>query len=168
MNWQRAFLGGVIGGAVMTVLLALARAMGMPANISMLLGTMVGLMPGPGAWVVGFIIHLVLSGVVAFLYGWGFEQLTHRAGSWVGAGFSVIHFILAGLFLGLIPALHPAIPTQMSAPGIFMSNLGAAGVVAFIVLHVIYGLIVGTTYGPVHHARPERQPREAPAGAHQS
>ncbi len=33
MNWGKAFIAGVIGGALMSILLALARAMGMPANL---------------------------------------------------------------------------------------------------------------------------------------
>lgn len=33
MNWGRAFAADVGGGVVMSILLALARGMGMPANL---------------------------------------------------------------------------------------------------------------------------------------
>jgi hypothetical protein len=146
----------------MTVIMAIARGMGMPVNISMLLGTMFGLAPSAGAWFLGFVVHLVISGLLAFLYGWGFEYGTHQANAGIGAAFSVIHVIVGGLFLGAMPALHPLIPGMLSSPGIFLSNLGVAGVVAFIILHAVYGLIVGSLYGTVQH-RPER--RGAPAEA---
>jgi hypothetical protein len=139
----------------MTVITAIARGMGMPVNLAMLLGTMFGLAPGGAAWFLGFVVHLIVSGLIAFLYGWGFEYGTHKANAGIGAAFSVVHIIVGGLFLGVMPALHPLIPGMLGSPGIFLSNLGFAGVAAFIILHVLYGLIVGSIYGVVQH-RPER------------
>jgi len=149
MNYARAFVGGVAGGAVMSLLMAGARAMGMQATLEMVLGTMLGLAPGTGAWVVGFAMHLVISGLIALLYGWGFERLTRRADWQVGLGFGVVHAVIGGLVMGMVPAMHPLIPEQMPAPGAFMWNLGPMGVVAEMVLHLIYGAIVGAMYGPV-------------------
>jgi hypothetical protein len=87
MNWGKAFIAGVIGGAVMSILLALARAMGMPANLEVMQGTMLGLEPGATAWIVGFIMHLMISGLIALVYAAGFEYVTHRAGWLVGVPF---------------------------------------------------------------------------------
>lgn len=40
-NWGRAFFAGVVGGAVMTLLLYVARAIGMTRmNLSMMMGAM--------------------------------------------------------------------------------------------------------------------------------
>ncbi len=162
MKWGRAFWAGVLGGAVMTIVLAIARTMGMQVNMSMMLGTMIGVMPSVGAWVLGFVIHLVISGLIAWLYGWGFEQIAHRANAGIGALFSLVHTVLAGLFLGIMPAIHPLMPDVIGAPGVFLSNLGTAGIVAFVLLHVIYGVIVGGAYGVVLH-RPARREAHAPA-----
>lgn len=162
MNTWRAFYSGVIGGAVFALLLALGRMVGISVNLSILLGTMLGVSIGTGAWLVGFIMHLVVSGLIALLYALGFEYITHRAGSIVGLGFSLVHIILAGLFLGIIPSIHPRIPTQLNAPGIFLSNIGTGGVIEFVLFHLIYGLIVGSLYGQVHHkTRPATHPRHA-------
>ena len=153
MNFGRAFAAGVVGGLVMSTGLAMGRAMGMPADLERMLGTMV-LEPGTAAFTFGFVIHLIISGLIALIYAWGFEHVTHRAGAVMGAGFGAIHSVIGGLFMGLMPMMHPMIPEQMPAPGVFMSNMGAMGVMAEIVLHVLYGMVVGAIYGHVHVPTP--------------
>lgn len=154
MKAGKAFLAGVVGGAVMSVFLAMARAIGMPARLEMMMGTM--FMPeGTAAFVVGLIMHLMISGLIALIYAWGFEHVTHRAGWTMGVAFSIIHIIIGGVFMGMMPMMHPRMP-PMNPPGAFMANLGAMGVVAFVMLHMIYGAIVGAMYGPVTHAHGER------------
>lgn len=148
MRYGRAVLGGVIGGAVMSLMMALGRSMmGMQANLEMMLGTMFGAAPGPGTWLLGFGMHLMISALIALIYAWGFERLTHRGGWQMGLGFGVIHAVIGGVAMGMMPAIHPLIPEQMPAPGAFMSNLGMMGIVAEFVLHMVYGAIVGATYG---------------------
>ena len=151
MNWGKAFIAGVIGGAVMSILLALARAMGMPANLEVMQGTMLGLEPGATAWIVGFIMHLMISGLIALVYAAGFEYVTHRAGWLVGVAFSIVHVLIGGIVMGMVPAMHPLIPEQMPAPGYFMAGMGMMGVIGFIMEHMIYGAIVGAMYSPVQH-----------------
>ncbi|MBA2662430.1 MAG: hypothetical protein H0U74_09065 [Bradymonadaceae bacterium] len=149
MNTSRAFGAGVLGGLVMTIITAIARAAGMPVNIEAMLGSMLGLAPAAtGTWLLGLLMHLVLSGLIALLYAWGFERVTHRAGWQIGVAFSVVHIIIAGLFMAMLPAIHPMIPQMMAAPGAFMINMGAMGVLFLIVEHVIYGAIVGGVYAP--------------------
>lgn len=154
MKAGRAFLAGVVGGIVMSLLMWIARTMmGMPINLEMMMGTMVT-DPGTTAWVIGLVIHLMLSGAIALVYAWGFENVTHRSGWLTGVGFSVIHIVVAGLFMGMIPMMHPRMPDPISPPGAFLSNMGMMGIVAEVVLHMIYGAIVGAMYGPVIHPRP--------------
>jgi hypothetical protein len=156
MKPGKAFIAGVVGGAAMSVLLAIGRALGVPANVEMILGTMTGLAPGAGTWVLGLAMHLVISGLIAMLYALGFEHVAHRSGALPGVVFSLLHIVVGGLFMGMLPSLHPMITERMSAPGAFLSNLGDVGVIAFVVLHAIYGAIVGVMYGPVAQpVRPE-------------
>lgn len=157
MKYGKAFGAGVLGAVVMTVIMAMARAMGMQVNLEMMLGTMMGSPPSPATWIMGLIIHLVAGGIFALIYAAGFEYLTHRADWLVGLGFGFIHSLFAGLFMAMMPAMHPLIPEAMPAPGAFMSNLGMMGVVAEIMLHLIYGAIVGAMYGPVIHPSPGRR-----------
>jgi hypothetical protein len=151
MNFGRAFLAGVVGGLVMTIIMAFVRATMMPgANPEMMWGTMMGGAPGMATWIMGLIIHLVISGMIALVYALGFEFVTHRAGVLIGLGFAIIHMILGGIVMGLMPMMHPMIPEQMPAPGAFMSGMGAMGTGLFVLEHFIYGAIVGLMYVPVH------------------
>lgn len=151
MKTGKAFLAGVVGGLVMVILIWMARTfMGMHMNLSMMLGTMI-LPMGMGAWIIGFTMHLIISGLIALIYAWGFEHVTHKAGVLVGLGFSIIHAIGAGIFMGMVPLIHPRIPEMMPAPGFFLSGMGMMGVIALFMLHFVYGAIVGGMYGPVEH-----------------
>ncbi|MGI9091136.1 MAG: hypothetical protein ACR2GG_08545 [Gemmatimonadaceae bacterium] len=151
MKAGKAFWAGVSGGIAMVILMWMARTfMGMHMNLSMMEGTLF-LPMGMPAWIIGFIMHLIISGLIGLVYAWGFETVTHRSGAAVGAGFAIIHAIIAGLMFGIVPAIHPRIPEMMPAPGIFLSNMGMMGVLAFFLLHLVYGSIVGALYGPVEH-----------------
>lgn len=152
MKAGKAFVAGMIGGAVMSVLMWLGRIMGMPANLEMMLGTIVT-DPGATAWIVGFVMHLMISGSIALIYASGFEHVTHRAGWLVGAAFSIVHATIAGTVMGMMPAMHPRMPIPVMAPGAFMSSLGVRGVVAEFVLHLAYGAVVGAMYGAVLHPK---------------
>jgi hypothetical protein len=150
MNYSRAFIAGVVGGAVMVIILTLVRVMGiMDVNLSMMEGSMITASTGPGVWILGFIMHLIISGLIALVYAAGFEYVTHQAGWLVGLGFSLIHILIAGIIFGFLPAMHPLMPNPMPAPGFFMSNKGLMGVIAFAMLHMIYGATVGAMYHTV-------------------
>lgn len=148
MNASKAFLAGVTGGAVMSAIMWVARTMmGMEVHLEQTLGTMFGGPPSLGKTLMGLVIHLVLSGLIALLYAVGFEKVTHKAGAATGAMFGVLHTLVAGVFMGyILPVMHPLIPEQMPGPGPFMGNLGMMGVIAFVMLHLIYGAIVGGMY----------------------
>ena len=153
MKTGTAFLAGVVGGAVMSALMWMGRIlMDMPANLEMMLGTMV-MEPGPTAWIIGLVMHLMISGLIAIIYAWGFERVTHRAGWLVGAGFGLLHALIAGMVMGVMPAMHPRMPEPMMPPGAYMSSMGATGVAMEFVLHLIYGAVVGAIYAPVLHPR---------------
>jgi len=149
MKTGKAFQAGVIGAVVMSLLMFLARSvMGMPANLEMMLGTMFT-EPGNTAWIIGFVMHLLISGCIALLYGFAFENIAHRAGWLAGAGFGAVHAVIAGVFMGMISSVHPRMPDPVMPPGAFMSNMGMMGIVAIIMLHIIFGAVVGQLYGPV-------------------
>ena len=155
MKVGKALIAGLVGGAAMTTLAWFVRRMGIDMNAEMMLGTMVS-SPGTAAWLIGFAMHMMLSAVIALIYALGFERVTHRAGAVVGLGFAVIHVILAGMVMGMIPAIHPMIPEQMPAPGAFMANMGTTFLALFVIEHLMFGTIVGAMYGPVVSARPLR------------
>ena len=148
-------MAGLVGGIAMTAVGWVARRLGMEMNAEMMLGTMM-VAPGLTAWLLGFMMHLVISALIALVYAWGFEHVTHRAGLAVGLGFAVIHVVIAGMVMAMIPAIHPMIPEQMPAPGAFLTNMGAAFTALFVIEHLLYGAIVGAVYGTVAFPRPVR------------
>jgi hypothetical protein len=162
MNYGRAFLAGVVGGAAMSAIITLVRTMGiMDVNLSMMEGSMITANTGVGTWILGFMMHLIISGLIALAYAAGFEYLTHRAGWQIGVGFLLIDSLIADMVFGLVPMMHPLVPDQMPAPGIFMSSKGLMGVIAFFMLHAIYGAIVGAMYHPIQTERSYQTTRHA-------
>jgi hypothetical protein len=152
----KAIIAGVVGGVAMTVLAWLVRLAGLQMNAEMMLGSIVSSSPGATTWLIGFVIHLMISALIALAYAWGFEHVTHRAGAVVGLGFAVIHVVIAGMVMAMIPAMHPMIPERMPAPGAFMAKMGGTFVALFVIEHLLYGAIVGAMYGPVEHPAAER------------
>ncbi len=155
MKSKKAFSAGITGAVVMTVLMFLGRAFGLTAlNLEMALGSMLTQTLGAATWILGFGMHLIAGGVFALVYAWGFENISHHSGAGTGTWYGVIHTLISGIVvLGLMPAVHPLIPEVLAAPGMFAINYGALTATAFIALHLIYGAVVGSMYGPL--ARPE-------------
>lgn len=160
MKIGKAFLAGVVGGVATTLIGAIARAAGMSVNFEETLGSMVTRELGPTAFSIGLMMHLVISGLIALVYAAGFEFGTRRADWRTGMAFSLLHTFIAGLFLVMMPVIHPLIPSVIPPPGAFLLNLGAMGVTFFILIHVAYGAIVGAIYGPVEDRPVESQPVE--------
>jgi hypothetical protein len=154
MKTSRAFWAGVIGAILITFISAIGRAVGLPVNFEMILGSLVAGAFSPSAWLVGLILHLCIGGLLGLLYAVGFERVTHQAGGAAGLLFGTVHTVFSGLALGVLPAIHPAMPEIVRAPGMFMSSYGAAAVLAFLALHLLFGAYLGAAYAPVLHPVP--------------
>jgi hypothetical protein len=61
-----------------------------------------------------------------------------------------IHWVIAGMFLAMVPSMHPEIPEERPAPGAFAKNFGAPDVPAFLMGHLLYGFVVGVVYAYLH------------------
>jgi hypothetical protein len=153
MAYGSALWAGVVGALALTILTAVGRGLGLPIDFELLLGTLVGLPPGAGAWLLGLLIHLLDGAAFGLLYAWGFHALGRR-GIAVGVAFGLVHAVVAGLVIGGLPAIHPLVPTKIPAPGPFLANFGRAGVAAGFGLHLVYGVIVGALYAPAGMIQP--------------
>jgi hypothetical protein len=143
MSYKNAIVAGVIGSIAMSLVMVVARMMGMPVAMELMLGTMLGGDPSGFSWLLGFAIHVMMGAMFALAYA-GIFKVFAIAPTWlVGLYFGLGHAVIAGLMLGAVPLVHPLIPELLAAPGIFMSALGAMGVGAFIMLHALFGAIVG-------------------------
>lgn len=142
-----AFGAGVMGAFLMSVIMGLARAMNWSEmNFEMSLGSMVTSNFTGGAWTLGFFWHLLNGGIFALIYNFAFQR-TGIPDARRGAFFGLVHWIFAGIYLGLLPAVHPMIPEQMASPGFFGVGMGFGNVLFNIALHLMYGSIVGGVIG---------------------
>jgi hypothetical protein len=147
-----AFWAGVIGAAVMVLGLWIARALdATDFNLGYFWGSMLTGTTTTGSWILGFVITLILGGLIALLYAAVFEALGRSSWGWGLLG-GVVHLIIAGLVIGGIAAVHPAIPQAIADPGYYTANYGPNSVAVFSLLHLIYGIIVGSVYSPIHKA----------------
>lgn len=148
MNYGKAFIAGVIGGLVMGVIMMIAHSTGMtPMNMPIYQGSMITGETTPTSWMLGMFMHLMISGLIGIVYAAGFVYLAKRADWVVGAGFGVIHWLVAGVFFGMMGMMHSLMQTgELAKPGMFAVNFGLISIVAVLVLHVLYGAIVGAIY----------------------
>ncbi|PZG01741.1 hypothetical protein [Micromonospora deserti] len=155
-----AVLAGIVGGAVMSGLMAVMRRAGKTSmDISLIEGAMFTGDPGRAKGIGVFIHLVVLSGVVfGSIYALLFVAFDVAAVNawWVGALIGVVHGVGAGLAMGMLQAVHPRMPATASAghggglrldpPGPFAKNYGAATAPGMLMVHVVYGAVVGLVY----------------------
>jgi hypothetical protein len=151
-----ALAAGVIGGALMAgtrMLMKNVAGVDLRMDMPAMLGTMVG-GDGTPARMTGMAMHLVLSALIGAVYAWGFAALFNvRDNLWLwGLLGGAVHWAIAGLVIGMMPAMHPEVPGRLPAPGPFAKNLGMPDVPAFLMGHLLYGVAVGIVYALLHPA----------------
>lgn len=142
-----AIVGGLVGTAVMTVLMTLAPMLGMPKmDMPALLGSMFG---APGSKTLGLLMHFMMGTVFGLVYAALFSVVTGTSIVLLGGLFGIVHWLIAGLMTGMMPMMHAGIRSgQVEAPGVYMTRLGGMlGFVGGLMGHVVFGLVVGLTYG---------------------
>lgn len=130
----QGLIAGAIATAVLSALMLIKGAMGLLPQfnvIAMLAGTLGG---GP---VVGWIAHIAI-GVV--LYGLVIANLSHA----LPGGSSTVKGIVLGV-IGWLVMMVVAMPVM--GGGFFAGNLGIPVVVATLVLHLIFGAVLGFSFG---------------------
>jgi uncharacterized membrane protein YagU involved in acid resistance len=147
MNVLAAIVAGVAGTAVFSAIAAAAPSMGMARMaIWEILGSMFN---KEGNKALGWVAHFMMGAIFAIVYAalWSAGLGSASLGS--GALFGALHWLAAGLAMGMVPMLHAGVRAgTVQAPGAYM--LGSGGALAFmggLVGHVAYGIIVGVVYG---------------------
>jgi hypothetical protein len=134
----------------MTAVLYMGIAM-MPKQMTMnllyMLGTMVTVSKAP-AYIVGGTMHAMIGIVFALIYAGVYTGLGIESGL-VGWGllFGLVHWLVVGMGIGVVGTMHPMMRRgTMQAPGFFVKNHPLMTVMGFLMLHLIYGLLVGLLY----------------------
>lgn len=155
-----AIVAGFAGGAVMSLMMGMAKAAGMTEmDMALIEGAMFTGDPDK-AKAIGMFVHLVMMSaiVVGSIYALLFAAFGVASGNawWVGALIGVVHGIVAGVGFAMIPAMHPRMGTSpqpatsgvhLPPPGVFGKNMGAMTPAGVLMAHVLYGLVVGLVYG---------------------
>lgn len=141
---------GLVATAVMTALLYMGIAM-MPKQMTMnllyMLGTMATRSKMP-AYVVGGMMHAMMGVVFGLIHAGVYTALDVDSGFAVmGLLLGFVHWLMVGVGLGMVPQMHPLMKSgEMMAPGIFVKNHPPLTVMGFLMLHLLYGLVVGLAY----------------------
>jgi len=154
---------GFLGAAAMTAVMLAARGLDLSGiDLELLLGSLVTSTLGFGPWFLGLGIHFMIGAGFGMVYA-ALMETFNKSGWRAGLAIACVHVLAAGLILPLIGAAHPLVRTGLlPSPGPFASGMGGAAVVLFVLLHLLYGVIVGACYGVVSPAAEEPDPNRAP------
>jgi hypothetical protein len=147
-----ALVAGLIAGAIMEGPVYLQKAMGLPVkqNIFRTWGqNLLGVRGGAG-YAAGFLVHEVIAVVAAVLYALFFDLVGAEENLWLwGMLGGLIHYMLAGPVVAMIPSLDPATGV-VGAQGFAYKNYGGLDVATSFMGHLIFGLSTGLLYGLLH------------------
>ena len=146
LNIVAAVAAGLVGTAVMTLIMMVAPMMGMPKmDIPGLLGSMFG---APGSKTMGTIMHFIMGVIFAIVYTVLFSVITGLNVVLLGIVLGVVHWLVVGLVMGMMPMMHAGIKSgDVAAPGLYMSGSGGLmGFVGGLMGHIVFGPVVGLVY----------------------
>jgi uncharacterized membrane protein YagU involved in acid resistance len=140
MNVAGAVIAGLVGTVVMTMLMVVAPAMGMPKmDIVGMLGSMFTSSKGT-ATVVGWVVHLMMGIIFAIIYAlvW---SLGIGSTTWLwGLIFGAVHAIVAIVMMPMMMRMHPRPPQVAAGPMTMVGQLMG---------HLVFGLVVALVYAAV-------------------
>ena len=135
-NNVRGIIAALVATIVLTVLMLLKGMMGMmpELNVAAMLGDQMG-----GSIAMGWVAHFVIGVII---YGLVFANLR---GVLPGGSNLVKGIVLA--IIGWLIMMIVLMP--MMGAGMFAMSMGMMAAVATLVLHIIFGLVLGLTYDKV-------------------
>ena len=145
-----AIFAGIMGGIIMAPILYMGIAM-MPRQMKMNLFLMLGTMTVKDtkmAYAAGAMMHIgmpIVFGLIhlALYEAFGLESALVAWGVLFGLGRRAV----SGMGSGMVPMMHPLIRSgQMDAPGAVAMSYPAMTAMGFLMLHVLFGVLVGAFY----------------------
>jgi hypothetical protein len=137
-NWLKGLVAGFIATVVLSALMLLKQRMGMVPQLNPI--EMLTKMAGGSPPDVGWVPHFLIGTVV-----WG--SLFPIFDARVPAGSHWLNGILFGIGVWI---LMMVLVMPMAGAGLFGMALGIMVPIATLVLHLIYGAVLGGTYGLEH------------------
>lgn len=153
MSVWGAIAGGFVGTLLLTTGLVAASELRLTrVDLPFLLGTML-VADRTRAKALGYLLHFVAGLIFALIYYAVFTAI-HESGWLLGGLFGLLHGVFAATALVniLVPVVHPRMGTSDTAadaspllepPGFLMLNYGRSTPLVTVIVHVLYGAIVG-------------------------
>ena len=149
MNIAGAIVAGLVGTVIMSIALANGPQMGMPKmDFPGLLSTLFTATPHRA---LGWGLHLLIGVLWALVYAAVWSAGIGSPDVTIGLLFGIVHWLIAGALIGLLPAVHAGIRAgAVRAPGAYLLNLGggtrSVGFFGGLMGHIIFGLTVALVY----------------------
>jgi hypothetical protein len=155
MNIDNIVLWGFAATMILTTIMTVAKYLGITRmDLPFILGTLFTGNRNKAPWV-GFLAHLVMGWLFAFIYGAAFES-SGLPTWWFGTTVGLVH-AAAVLTVGLqvMNSIHPRMarpfqgptPTrQLEPPGFLALNYGKGTPIVTFAAHMIYGGVLGMFY----------------------
>lgn len=137
-NWLKGMAAGFVATIILSALMLLKAQIGMmpELNIIKMLSNMLGATSPAVGWIPHFLIGTVLWGT---LFAWLDPSIPGEShwlkGIWFGIGAWLLMMII------IMP---------MAGAGFFGANLGIMAPVMTLILHMVYGVVLGGVYGLEH------------------
>lgn len=149
--WGNYLVFGLLATLAMTVVMYVAVAMGLPLDLTWMLGlVVVSARRKAITYAVGFVLQFVNGALFGLFYGGCFVYFGLAGGLGWGLAIGLPHGIVAGLMLGVMSTIHPRLgrgEQGLAAPGYFGRQLSVLNPAAIIILHLIYGGVFGLLFG---------------------
>ena len=148
--------------AVIVAALVAAQLMEVPAYLQRALGFPVrqdifdeagSILRAPERWrrLAGWVGHATLAVGIVLLYAAFFAAVANNDHlAWWGIFAGGVHGLLGGVVVGAFTDLHPRMPAEIAAPGVFYCHYGRRDVVTFVAGHLWFGLVAGVLYAALH------------------
>jgi hypothetical protein len=155
MNFGNIILWGFAATVMLTIIMVITKPLGLTRiDLPFILGTMFTPNRNKAPWI-GFLIHLMIGWIFAFIYGAAFESSGLKIW-WFGLLIGFVHGT-AVLTVGLqvLNFMHPRMATsfqgptptkQLEPPGFLALNYGKGTPLVTLLAHLVYGLILGIFY----------------------
>jgi hypothetical protein len=148
-NSMKGMLAGLVATLVLSGLLLLKSTMNLVPELNLIrLLVNLGSISTVQAWMDHFIIGVVVWGL---LFG-AYDSLASRPAPWLKG-------VIFGLFAWLVmmAAFMP-----LAKVGFFGSRIGPMAAVVTLIYHLVYGAVLGTTYGLLSAWVPVKAPEGSP------
>lgn len=119
----------------------------MKMNLFLMLGTMMVFRGGVMAYAMGAMVHAGMSVVFGLIHVAILSGLGQEGSVGVGLLLGLIHWVIVGMGLGMIPSMHQLMRAgQMQAPGVFALRYPLPTAMGFLMLHLVFGVVVSVLY----------------------